>query len=238
MRRILKRIVTLFAMCLGLGFVVGRIEKKCGKVGWTKGHIPYGFYERNVKRPLDFGLSLFAIAILWPVMTVTAIAVRLNLERPILFRQKRPGLGGRIFTIRKYRTMLNGEGTDQERLTDFGRKLRSTSIDELPELFNIIEGTMSIVGPRPLLEEYLTRYNEEQSHRHDVRPGLTGYAQISGRNELSWDEKFEDDLEYVKKITFLGDLKILLKTVVIVLGKKGISSKNSDTMEIFTGSKG
>lgn len=234
MKRIVKDIGTLLAICLGLGFIVGAVEKGQGKVGWVKGHKPYGFYERNMKRPLDFGLSLFALIFLWPVMLITAVLVRKKLGSPILFKQKRPGLDGRIFTIQKFRTMREGEGTDEERLVDFGKKLRSTSIDELVEFFNILGGSMSLVGPRPLLAEYLDRYSEEQSHRHDVRPGLTGFAQVSGRNGLSWSEKFEDDVNYVNNISFIGDLKIIAKTVAIVLGKKGISSKTSETMEVFT----
>lgn len=232
-----KAICAIFVLCLISGFVVSKIEKAKGKIYWVDGHRA-GFYERNMKRSLDFGLSLFSLMVLWPVLAVTAVMIRIKLGSPVLFSQQRVGLNEKIFTIRKFRTMRFGEGTDEERLTDFGRKLRSMSIDELPELVHIIEGTMSIIGPRPLLVEYLDRYNREQKHRHDVRPGLTGLAQVSGRNELSWDEKFKDDVEYVGKITFLGDLKILAKTVAIVIGKKGISSKTSETMEVFTGNDG
>ena len=237
MRKILKWLAVLLGACFQLGFIVDAVEKKCGKLGWVESHKPYGFYERNLKRPLDFGLSLFAIIVLWPVMIGVAILVKVKLGSPTLFRQKRPGLGGKVFIIKKYRTMLDGDDPDEKRLTDFGRKLRATSIDELPELFSILTGSMSIVGPRPLLVEYLDRYSPEQTHRHDVRPGLTGLAQVSGRNELSWDEKFEDDVAYVRNISLLGDLKILFKTVATVLGKKGISSKTSETMEAFTGSE-
>ena len=237
MRRSLKFIAILFGLCLGLGVVVSEVEKSRGKKGWVDGHKPYGFYEEYAKRPLDFGLSLFVVILLWPVMVVMAILVRLKFDSPVLFKQERPGLGGKVFIIKKYRTMWDGAGSDEERLTDFGRRLRSTSLDELPELFNILCGDMSIIGPRPLLVEYLPRYSEEQSHRHDIRPGLTGYAQVSGRNELSWNEKFENDIRYVNSITFLGDLRILVKTAAIVIGKKGISSKTSETMEVFTGNE-
>lgn len=219
---------------MGLGFAVHKAEKAKGKKGWVEGH-KAGFYEREVKRPLDFGLALFALIVLWPIILAAAVLVRIKLGKPILFKQERPGLNEKIFTIRKFRTMLDGEGSDEKRLTDFGRTLRKTSMDELPELWNILVGDMSVVGPRPLLVEYLDRYNEEQKHRHDVRPGLTGFAQVSGRNELSWDEKFEDDVEYVNHITFRTDLKIFAKTAAIVFEKKGISSKTSETMEVFTG---
>lgn len=200
-------------------------------------HRTYGIYEKYVKRPLDAVLSTGALIILSPVMLVTAMLVRMKLGPPVIFKQERPGLGGRIFTIRKFRTMRDGEGTDGERLTDFGRKLRASSIDELPELVNIIKGDMSIVGPRPLLAEYLPRYSECQSHRHDVRPGLTGLAQVSGRNGLSWDEKFEDDLKYVDHITFLEDVTILMKTVMTVLKREGINANEKTTMPEFTGSE-
>lgn len=235
-KKIIKIVITVFGVCIGLGVVISRVEKKRGIKGWVDGHKPYGLYEREIKRSLDIGVSLFSLMVLWPVMIVTGLLVRIKLGSPILFKQERPGLGGKVFVIRKYRTMLDGRGSDEERLTDFGRKLRSTSIDELPELLNIVKGDMSIVGPRPLLVEYLPHYSEEQAHRHDVRPGLTGYAQVSGRNELSWNEKFEDDMEYVNNIIFLRDLKIIVKTILIVLERKGISSKTSETMEVFTGS--
>lgn len=232
MKRIIKTISIIFAICLVTGGVVSKFEKK---KGWAGGHKPYGFYEKEVKRALDFGLSLFAIILLWPVMLAIALLVKRRLGSPVLYRQQRPGLGGEVFIIRKYRTMLNGKGSDSRRLTGFGKKLRSTSLDELPELFNIIQGDMSIVGPRPLMVQYLSRYNEHQKHRHDVRPGLTGYAQVSGRNEISWETKFQDDIRYVEKITFLGDLKILAKTMIAVIKKEGINSQTSATMEEFMG---
>lgn len=244
MGKIGKYVAAVPGFCIGLGFLVAKLETVCGykseemrvkKQGWVEGHKPYGFYEKHVKRPLDFGMSLAALIFLWPVMLAIGIAVRVRLGKPVLFLQERPGLSGEVFIIRKFRTMRNGGGRDEERLTDFGRKLRAASVDELPELINIIKGDMSIVGPRPLLVEYLPRYSERQKRRHDVRPGLTGLAQVSGRNALSWREKFEDDVKYVEKITFLGDMKILVDTIVAVLGRKGISSRTCETMEVFTG---
>ncbi len=192
-------------------------------------HKPYGVYEKLIKRPLDFFLSLVSIIALSPIMAITAVLVRVKLGSPVLFTQERPGKNGKIFKIYKFRSMTdardeNGELLpDDKRLPRFGKVLRSTSLDELPELFNILKGDMAIVGPRPLLVRYLPRYNERQSHRHDVRPGLTGLAQVNGRNEISWDNKLEMDVKYVEKITFLGDLKIILKTVKVVLKHEGIS---------------
>lgn len=203
-----------------------------------------GFYERNLKRILDTLLAGAALIILLPLIAVIAVLVKIKLGSPIIFRQKRPGLNGKIFIMYKFRTMTNQRGmngellSDEVRLTDFGKILRSTSLDELPELVNILKGDMAIVGPRPLLVEYLPRYNEQQKHRHDVLPGLTGLAQISGRNKLSWDEKFEDDLKYIRNITFLGDLKIVWSTIHVVLNRTGIHSDTSETMELFTGNRG
>ena len=235
MKKLIKFMVTVLEICLCLGFIVNKIEKARGKKGWIEGHRA-GFYEREGKRPLDFGLSLFAVIVLWPIMVVTGLVIRIKFGKPVLFSQERPGLGGESFFIKKYRTMRDGEGNDEERLTDFGKKLREVSLDELPELFNIIRGDMSIIGPRPLLVEYLPKYSEQQSHRHDVRPGLTGLAQVSGRNKLPWDKKFEDDIEYVENINFFGDLKILIKTVVTVLRREGINADEKTTMPKFTGS--
>ena len=175
-------------------------------------------YRKYIKRILDFILSLIALIILSPILLVIAILVRIKLGSPVIFKQERPGLNEKIFTLYKFRTMTDKkdkEGNllpDSERLTRFGKMLRSTSLDELPELINILKGDMSIVGPRPLLVEYLELYNEEQKHRHDVRPGLTGLAQVSGRNAISWEEKFNKDIEYINNITFIGDCKIILKT--------------------------
>lgn len=186
-------------------------------------------YKKFIKRFLDLILSLMALILLMPLMIIIGILVRINLGSPIIFKQKRPGKNEKIFTLYKFRTMTDKRDIDgnllpdEYRLTKFGKFLRSTSLDELPELINIIKGDMAIVGPRPLLVEYLSLYNEEQRHRHDVRPGLTGLAQINGRNSISWEEKFKDDIEYIRKITFLGDCKIALKTIGKVFKKEGIS---------------
>lgn len=198
-------------------------------------------YKKYIKRFLDLVLSLIALIILIPLMTIIAILVRIKLGRPIIFKQKRPGKDEKIFTLYKFRTMTDKRDEngnllpDSERLTKFGKMLRSTSLDELPELFNILKGEMAIVGPRPLLVEYLPLYNKEQRHRHDVRPGLTGLAQINGRNSLSWEEKFKDDIIYIKNITFVNDVKIFFKTIRKVLKKEGIAQEGSATMDKFKG---
>lgn len=200
-------------------------------------------YAKYIKRILDFILSLIAFIILSPVMIVIYILVRIKLGKPAIFKQQRPGKDEKIFTLYKFRTMTDDKDEngnllpDSQRLTKFGKFLRSTSLDELPELFNIIKGDMAIVGPRPLLVEYLELYNEEQKHRHDVSPGLTGLAQVSGRNFLSWEEKFKEDIIYINKITFIGDIKIVLKTVNKVFKREGISQENNVTMEKFKGNK-
>lgn len=201
------------------------------------------FYDKYVKRSIDFVLSLVAIIVLSPVLAVTAVLVALKLGRPVIFKQERPGLNEKIFTMYKFRTMTderddNGELlSDEARLTNFGKKLRSTSLDELPELFNILKGDMAIVGPRPLLVKYLPLYNEFQKQRHNVKPGITGYAQVNGRNALSWEEKFELDIIYVSKIGALFDLQIFFKTIFIVLKREGINSDSSETMELFEGDR-
>lgn len=202
-----------------------------------------GFYERFVKRPQDFLCALVAIIVLSPIMLVTAVLVRVKLGSPVIFKQERPGLDGKIFTLYKFRSMTDKKDEngnllpDEVRLTGFGKKLRSTSLDELPELFNILNGDMSVVGPRPLLVRYLPRYNARQARRHEVRPGFTGLAQVNGRNAISWEEKFEWDVNYVDHITFLNDWKIIFKTVFTVLKREGISSGTSETMEEFMGSE-
>ena len=201
------------------------------------------FYEKFVKRMLDFILALLAMLVLAPIMIVVWCLVKIKLGSPAIFKQERPGKNGKVFKLYKFRTMTderdeNGELLpDDVRLTKFGKVLRSTSLDELPELWNIIKGDMSIVGPRPLLVRYLPLYNERQARRHEVRPGFTGLAQVNGRNSISWEEKFEWDVQYVDNITFLGDVKIILNTVKVVLKRDGISSETSVTMEEFRGSK-
>ena len=202
-----------------------------------------GIYRKYFKRPLDIVLALIAIIIFSPVMLIVSILVRINLGSPVIFKQQRPGLNEKIFTLYKFRTMTDERGKngellpDSARLTKFGKFLRSTSLDELPELFNILKGDMSIVGPRPLLVEYLPLYNDYQKRRHEVRPGLTGLAQINGRNAINWEERFNLDVEYVDNITFFGDWKIIFLTIKKVLVREGISSDTSVTMEPFKGSK-
>lgn len=202
-----------------------------------------GLYEKYFKRLLDIILSLTAIILLFPIILIVTILVYLKLGSPVLFSQKRPGKNEKIFRMYKFRTMTDEKDEEGEllpdsvRLTAFGKWLRSTSLDELPELFNILKGDMSIVGPRPLLVKYLPLYSAEQAKRHETRPGLTGYAQANGRNSLSWEEKFNMDVEYVKNITFLGDIRIILQTVRSVIKRSGISSEESVTMEEFKGNK-
>lgn len=199
-------------------------------------------YARYIKRWLDFILSLFAVIVLSPILLIVALLVRIKLGSPVIFKQERPGLHEKIFTLYKFRTMTDGKDKDgnllpdDQRLTKFGKLLRSTSLDELPELFNILKGDMSIVGPRPLLVKYLPLYNEHQKHRHDARPGFTGWAQCNGRNAISWEEKFDLDVYYVKHVSFRLDLSIIFKTIKIVFLREGISSDTSATMEEFKGS--
>lgn len=200
-------------------------------------------YRCFLKRFFDFLLSLIAIILLSPVFLVVALLVRTKLGSPILFCQERPGKDEKIFKMYKFRSMSderdeNGQlMPDEVRLTSFGKKLRSTSLDELPELFNILKGDMSIVGPRPLLVKYLPLYSAEQRKRHDVRPGLTGWAQANGRNAISWEEKFKYDVEYTEKYSFFMDLKIIFMTVRSVLRHEGISSESAATMEEFLGNE-
>lgn len=193
-------------------------------------------YQKYIKRLLDIILSLIAIIITLPIFLITGILVLIFLGKPAIFRQKRPGKNEKIFTMYKFRTMSNKKDKagnllpDELRLTKLGKFLRKTSLDEIPEFINILKGDMSFVGPRPLLVEYLPYYTEEEHHRHDVRPGLTGLAQVSGRNLLNWDDKFRKDLEYVKNVTFIKDFKIVLKTFYTVIKREGINNQNSTTM--------
>jgi sugar transferase EpsL len=198
-------------------------------------------YRIGVKRLLDLALTIPALVLLSPVLAVIALLVRLRLGAPVLFRQLRPGLHGRPFTIYKFRTMTearDGAGQlslDAQRLTKFGRFLRSTSLDELPELLNILKGDMSLVGPRPLLMQYLDRYSSEQMRRHEVKPGITGWAQVNGRNALTWEQKFALDVWYVDHVSLWLDVKIILMTVWKILKREGISQPGQATMEEFRG---
>lgn len=202
-----------------------------------------GIYRKYFKRPMDIILSLIALIVLSPILLIVALLVRIKLGSPVIFKQQRPGLNEKIFIMYKFRTMTderdeNGELLpDGIRLTKFGRFLRSTSLDELPELFNILKGDMSVIGPRPLLVEYLPLYDEYQKRRHEVRPGLSGLAQVSGRNAISWEDKFDLDVEYVDNISFFGDWKIIFLTLKKVFIREGISSNTAVTMEPFRGSK-
>ena len=202
-----------------------------------------GIDKRFLKRPLDFILSLMAIIVLSPILLIVGVLVRFKLGSPVLFKQKRPGLKEKIFTMYKFRTMTdekdeNGELLpDSVRLTKFGRMLRSTSLDEFPELFNILKGDMSIVGPRPLLIQYLELYNDHQKRRHEVRPGLSGHAQVNGRNAISWEDKFNLDVEYVDNVSFIGDWKIIFLTIKKVFIKEGISQEGQETVQYFAGNE-
>lgn len=201
------------------------------------------FYDKYIKRCIDFLLSLIAVVILSPVLLIVALSVRIKLGSPVIFKQERPGLDEKIFTMYKFRTMTDERDEsgalmpDAVRLNKFGKMLRSTSLDELPELINILKGDMSIVGPRPLLVRYLPLYNDEQRMRHCVKPGITGYAQVNGRNSIHWEEKFDLDILYVKSICFTLDIKVFFKTMKTVFLREGISSNTSETMEAFEGTK-
>ena len=200
-----------------------------------------GLYCKLIKRFMDFLIAALSIIIFSPLLIILAILVRVKLGGPVIFKQERPGLNGKVFKLYKFRTMTdakdeNGNLLDDEyRLTSFGKKLRSTSLDELPELYNILKGNMSIVGPRPLLVKYLPLYSDEQKRRHDVRPGLTGLAQVSGRNAITWTEKFNKDIEYVDNVSLGLDVSIFFKTIYCVLKREGINSDSAATMEDFTG---
>lgn len=198
-------------------------------------------YRKYGKRLLDIFISLCGLFVLSPVYLVVAVLVRNKLGTPVIFRQARPGRNEKIFSLYKFRSMTDARDADGNllpddvRLTPFGKKLRSTSLDELPELWNILKGDMSLIGPRPLLVKYLPLYNEEQRHRHDVRPGLTGWAQVNGRNALTWEQKFAYDVEYVRHVSFLLDCRIFARTIRAVLKHEGISGEDSATMKEFTG---
>lgn len=200
-------------------------------------------YQNYIKRILDILISLTALVVFSPVLLIVAALVRVKLGSPVVFHQERPGRHEKIFRLYKFRSMTDerdGQGEllpDEARLTKFGKALRATSLDELPEFWNILKGDMSLIGPRPLLVKYLPLYDEVQKHRHDVKPGLTGWAQVNGRNAISWEQRFELDVYYVNHISFWLDVKILFQTVAVVFRHNGINSATDATMEAFTGSK-
>ena len=200
-------------------------------------HTAYGPYEKYIKRPLDCALAACALLLLSPVIGVIALLVRVKLGAPVIFHQRRPGRNERVFNLCKFRTMTDARDaagallSDSERLTPFGRRLRETSLDELPELWNVLKGDMSLIGPRPLLVQYLPAYTARERHRHDVRPGITGLAQVNGRNFLSWDRRLELDVEYTERITFRGDLKILAMTLWKVVRKEDVASSTEEIDE-------
>lgn len=234
--------ITSLLIILGIGgSIAGYFDRK--NADYSK-HKPNGLYEAYFKRPLDFICAGLALVAFSPLLVIIAILVRIKLGSPILFCQERPGLNEKIFKLYKFRSMTDEKDKDgnllpdEIRLTKFGQFLRSTSLDELPELINILKGDMSIVGPRPLLVRYLSRYNNEQHRRHEVKPGLSGYAQVNGRNTITWQQKFELDVDYVDNITFLGDVKIVWQTIGKAFFKReGISSATSATMEEFMGNE-
>ena len=200
-------------------------------------------YKNYIKRILDIIYSLGFILCFWWVYILVAILVRIKLGSPVVFKQQRPGLNGKVFVMYKFRSMTDARDkdgkllSDEERLPKFGKLLRATSLDEIPEFFNILKGDMSLVGPRPLLVQYLERYNERQARRHEVRPGITGWAQVNGRNAISWEQKFEYDVEYVEKCSFLLDMKIIFMTIKKIFIREGITQEGNVTMEEFRGSK-
>ena len=243
MKKLIKVVFSIAAVIAVCSVVVGALDRKDQKKREEKAkaegkeiHKPYGLYEKYMKRPLDFFLSFVALIVLSPVMAVTAILIRLKLGSPVFFIQERPGRDERIFKIIKFRTMTNERDeygnllSDHDRLTSLGAFLRKSSIDELPELFNVIRSDMSIIGPRPLLKEYLPFYSELEKHRHDVRPGVSGLAQVNGRNSLEWDSRLAFDVKYVDKITFIEDVRIFFKTLQKVLKSEDVAV-DSETVE-------
>jgi undecaprenyl phosphate N,N'-diacetylbacillosamine 1-phosphate transferase len=236
-------ILKIILVIIFIAAAVGVIAAVADLLGKKSAHKPYGPYERFVKRGLDAFLATGALIVLSPVLLVTAILVCVKLGSPVLFTQDRPGRNGKIFKLYKFRTMLPPKdgvidpAQDAARLTPFGKKLRSTSLDELPELINMIKGDMAVVGPRPLLVRYLPRYNVHQARRHEVRPGFTGLAQVHGRNAISWEEKFDWDVKYVDHITFKGDVRIIIDTVKTVFKREGISAAGEATMGEFMGTE-
>ncbi len=249
LRKLIKLLSFIMVLAGAAAFVQDQVEqyrkkKSADYVQAGQDHRYTGFYEQYVKRPLDAMLAVLALVLLSPVFGITAWLVRKKLGSPVLFTQDRPGKDEKVFKLYKFRTMTDekdAEGNllpDEIRLTDFGKKLRATSLDELPELINVLKGDMAVVGPRPLLVRYLERYNKHQARRHEVRPGFTGLAQVHGRNTISWEEKFNWDIKYVDDVTFAGDCGIILDTVKTVIKREGINSETAATMEEFMGSAG
>lgn len=203
---------------------------------------PWGVYRSGLKRILDFTVAATLLMLLSPLMALVAVVVRWKMGSPVVFRQPRGGKGGRIFHVYKFRSMLHAVDAagrplpDEQRLTPLGRRLRSWSLDELPQLWNVLRGDMSLIGPRPLLVSYLTRYSARQARRHEVRPGITGWAQVHGRNELSWEKRFELDVWYVEHCSLWTDLRIVWQTIFCVLSRRGVSAYNQATMSEFLGS--
>lgn len=236
--KLCKVILLISIFAGGIAFIVETLAAKKAKKQKSK-----GIYEKFVKRPMDCFLATLCLLIFSPLMLILAALVRIFLGAPVLFEQERPGKDGKVFKLYKFRTMTDKRDEDGQlladelRLTAFGKILRSSSLDELPELFNIIKGEMSLIGPRPLLVQYLPLYNQEQARRHEVRPGLTGLAQSRGRNSLSWEEKFKLDVEYVDHITFLGDMKIIIDTIRSIINAEGISAEGEVTMPLFIGER-
>lgn len=241
MRKITKAVLTITVVMGTAIFVWAKTKKEQKKAQNGGRHVPYGPYEALFKRPLDAIAAGTALVLLAPVIGVIALLVRVKIGSPVLFMQERPGKDKKIFTLYKFRSMTNEKDEkgellpDEKRLTKFGKWLRSTSLDELPELLNILKGDMSIVGPRPLLVKYLDRYTPIQCRRQEVRPGLTGLAMATVRNSAGWDKKFELDIEYVDKISFLFDLKIIFWTIKIVLKREGINETGEATNSEFMG---
>lgn len=241
MKKLIKGTIRLIGALSVASVVVGYNEHRKNK---AEGRKSRSIYEDGVKRGLDFACGMAALIVFWPLYLIVAVLVRTKLGSPILFTQDRPGRDGKIFKLYKFRTMTDEKDADgnllldEVRLTKLGKLLRSTSVDELPEAINIIKGDMTVVGPRPLLVQYLDRYNEHQKHRHDVRPGLSGYSQVNGRNTVSWEEKFDMDVWYTEHVSFKLDARIVLDTVVQAFFKReGICSETSATMEEFMGNE-